>query len=588
LRVKNEGATLLTAPTLKEGIPMTRKIFFLRNFLSGVSALTRTLALSSFLLFLLTVIAYPKAAIAQTAGQKSEGGTFFAHLAANPASLFPITDLDGVARDVTDRLFETLLTRHWDTYEWIPELANKWEVSPDGKEFTFTLDPKARFWDGSPVTAEDVKFSFDVIFMEGVETASLKPYYEKIQGVEILAKDKVKFKTKDVYYKNFDVCAGLTIFQKKHYLKMYAKDKTLTKAESTKEPMGTSMWKIEKWDENQQIIMARDPNYWNKAEAIKNGLWNYDRYLFKIILDDSVAFETFRKGDLTFQSLSPKQWELQTKGPEFGTRITKVATRNKSAVSYSYLGWNFKNPILANKDVRWALSHLADVNKWIQKLDYGRGEPTIGPYSPKMEEHDPSLSLVPFSIKEARRRLAAAGWTKPGKDGILVKDGKRFELNVIYAVQSKEWAEPRLADFKNQAAKVGIDVKLKAVEWTSFVKLTEEKNFDGVTLVWQRNLEGDLKQIWHSSSANNNGSNMISYSNPELDALIDQHRATMDRSKRIELARKMQRIVYEDQPYTFFSERKQSLYAHQNYVQKKQDSYNYTIGQAFWQLKQSQ
>ena len=144
----------------------------------------------------------PALALAQ-----GEGITFYDSIGSNPTSLFPLTNTDGEARPVTNMLFEPLLSRHWDTYEWQSELASKWEISPDGTQFTFTIDPKAKFSDGSPVTPEDVKFSFDVIFMDGVFTPALKPDYEQIGKVEVLGKDKVRFTAKGVFYQNFD-CIG--------------------------------------------------------------------------------------------------------------------------------------------------------------------------------------------------------------------------------------------------------------------------------------------------------------------------------------------------------------------------------------------
>jgi microcin C transport system substrate-binding protein len=511
-------------------------------------------------------------------------GTFVDRLSANPISLFPPTNTDQNSTDVGGMFFENLLSRHWDSYDWKPELASAWEISKDGREFTFTLDPKARFWDGSPVTAEDVKFSYDLIFLEGADTVSLRPYYDQISKVEILSKSKIKFVVKDLYYKNFDVVAGLTIFQKKHYMELYKKDKTLAKAETTKVPMGTSQWRLERWDDNQQVILRRDPNYWAKDRLVQEGSWNHDRHVFRIIPDSSVHLESFRKGDLTMMGFTAKQWELQTKGKDFEEKIVKVKALNKAAMGYGYVAWNNDHPILGNKDVRWALSHCMDLNKWVQKLDFGLTEPTVGPYSPKMDEHDPSLKPVSFDLKAARKRLAAAGWTKPGADGFLTKDGKKLEITVLYPTQSKETAEPRLADFKNQAAKVGILINLKSLEWTSFSKLVDDKKFEGATLAWTRQIDGDLKQIWHSASIANNGSNFVSYKNPEVDATIDEHRRTLDHTKRIELARKLQKLISEDQPYSFWTERRFSLYGHQKNIIKEKDTYNYTIGQGFWRF----
>ncbi|MEY2988867.1 MAG: hypothetical protein RJB13_2388 [Pseudomonadota bacterium] len=510
--------------------------------------------------------------------------SFIESVSANPSSLFPLTNNDGEASAVQEMFFESLADRHWDTFDWIPSLASSWEISEDGKQFTFNINKEAKFSDGTPVTSEDVKFSFDFIFMKGVMAAHLRPYYSAIQKVDVIDSHKIKFTVGDVYYKNFDVVAGLTIFPKAHYMKLYEKDNSMTKAEVTRDPLGSGMWLLDKWDGNQQIIFKRNPNYWNKTEMVKTGRWNYDRHIFKIVPEDSVEFEMFRKGDLTFKGLLPKQWTKQTDGPEFQTKLVKVKAVNKAPTGYGYIGWNQKNPVLADKNVRWALSHLADLQTWIQKIDYGMAEPTVGPFSVKSEQHEPSLTPVEFSIDKARERLNAAGWSKAGADGILEKNGQRLELTIIFPQQAKETTEPKLVDFKQKAGKVGIAINLKAIDWTTFTKLLDDRKFDGAALGWSRDSDGDLKQIWHSESANNKGSNFISYANPEVDKLIEQHRATLDKPKRMEIARQLQKLIYEDQPYTFLTERLYTLYAHQKYVKKEKDTYAYTIGRSFWQI----
>lgn len=512
--------------------------------------------------------------------------TLYESTSANLTSFFPLTNNDAATSAILAHFFEDLAERHWDTYDWTPRIASKWETSADGKAYTFTIDPRAKFWDGSPVTPADVKFSFDIIFRDGMNTAELRPYYENIEKAEIIGKDQVRFTTKSVYYKNFDVVAGLTIFKKDHYEKLIAKDKTMTRAEVTKSPMGTGSWKIEKWDENQQLILKRDPAYWDKSTLEKEGQWNATRRVIRIIPEMSVEYETFKKGDLTMHGFSPKEWALNSDGPEFKTRITKVQAVNKAPKGYTYLAWNNEDPLLKDKNVRWAMSHLVNLALWVKKFDFNLSEPTISPFSVKSDDHDPALKPVEFSLEKARQKLAEAGWTKAGKDGILEKDGKRFAIEIIYPVQAKDVHEPKLTEFKNTAAKVGVGVTLKAVEWTSFTKLLDERKFQGVTLAWTRAIDPDMKQIWHSASIANQGSNFISYKNPEVDKLIDEQRLTLDRAKRIELNRKIEKLIYDDQPYTFLTEPRYTLYAHQNYVTKDRDVYGYVIGTAFWKLNQ--
>lgn len=515
----------------------------------------------------------------------TSSGTLTIAVGANPFGLFPLTQTDAETQgQVHSRLFESLLQRDVDTYDWKPLIAKSWTIAPDGKAFSFVLDEKARFWDGSKVTPEDVKFSFELIFRKGVDSAPLRPYYAAIDKVVISGKDTVTFTTKDVYYKNFDVAAGLDILKKDFYEKLYAQDNSLSKATSTRQAMGTGKWKVQKWDENRQMILERDPNYWNRELEIREGTWNADRVVLNVIGDNSVKLESLKKGVISYLVPTNKQFVREMQGPPFGTTVTKVQGTNKAAVGYRYIAWNQNHPILGNKDVRWALSHLANLPLWVKKFEFDLAEPTVGPFSPKSDQHDPALAPVAFDTKAARARLAAAGWTEAASDGFLVKDGKRLEITINYPTQAKDTYEPILTEYKNQAKKIGVDIKLRGLEWTSFTKLLDERNFEAVVLAWTRAVDGDLKQIFHSESIADQGSNFISYRNPNLDKLIDEHRKTMDYDKRVSLARQMQRMIYEDQPYTFLTEPKHVLYAHQNTIKKVKDVYGYGIGTDYWKI----
>lgn len=514
--------------------------------------------------------------------QASASGPLNVSISSNPIGLIPLTTSDATSSSIQSQLFESLLDRDLDTFEWGPSLAKSWTISEDGKTFTFVLDEKAKFWDGSPVTVEDVKFSYELIFRKGVDSAPLRPYYQAIDKVERVDDQTIRFTTRDVYYKNFDVAAGLTILQKKFYEELYKKDQTLATSQVNRQAMGTGMWQVESWEENRRLILKRNENYWAKEREVAKGRWNYERIVYSVIQESSVRLENLKKGNLSYLVPTNKQFAKEMDGEPFGTKITKVQAVNRTPNSYRFIGWNNRHEILGNKDVRWALSHLANIRLWAKKFEYDLSEPTIGPMSPKTDQHDPLLKAVSFNRKEARKRLAAAGWSKAGPDGFLVKEGKRFEITILFPSQAKDVYEPMLTEYKNQAKRVGIDIQLRGLEWTSFVKKLDERDFDAVVLGWTRAHDPDLKQIWHSDSIKEQGSNFVAYENPELDKLIDEHRKTMSYDERVKLARKMQNLIYNDQPYTFLLESKYVLYAHQSNIKKPKDVFNYGIGIPYW------
>src|SRR5690606_35790631 len=126
---------------------------------------------------------------------------------------------DGSARSIQDYVMGSLLEKNNTTYEWEPGIAKSWTISKDGMTFEFKLDPNAKFHDGKPVTADDVKFTFDAIMDKSnkYKTAHRRSYFENFEGVNVIDKHTVQFKAKDIYWGNFDVAAGFAIVPKHVY-----------------------------------------------------------------------------------------------------------------------------------------------------------------------------------------------------------------------------------------------------------------------------------------------------------------------------------------------------------------------------------
>jgi peptide/nickel transport system substrate-binding protein/microcin C transport system substrate-binding protein len=144
------------------------------------------------------------------------GGTLVYNLDAEPATLNALSTQDVVGQWVYEMWAETLLDRDPQTYEVTPSLATKWNISKDGRVFTFTLRDDAKWHDGQPVTVEDVKFSYDIIFKNDYLTAPLRPYFDGIEKVEIVDPHTVRFTAKNTYWQNFDVVSNMLIVLPKH------------------------------------------------------------------------------------------------------------------------------------------------------------------------------------------------------------------------------------------------------------------------------------------------------------------------------------------------------------------------------------
>lgn len=223
----------------------------------------------------------------------------------------------------------------------------------------------------------------------------------------------------------------------------------------------------------------------------------------------------------------------------------------------------------------------------LKKFEYDLSTYANGPVYIQSDYNNSDVRPVPYDPQGALTILRNAGWSDSDKDGKLDKviNGKRTPLSITIM-------EP-LADvmkyhtvFKEDASKVGVEIKIKNIEWNSFVKLLDEKNFEAVRLAWAGGgVEWDPKQIWHSDSITGASSNFISYSNPEVDRLIDQARKLYDRDERIPLLKRVHKIIANDYPYIFWFNSKFTLYGHSKRVIKPKDTFEYGIGQQYWKVK---
>jgi peptide/nickel transport system substrate-binding protein/microcin C transport system substrate-binding protein len=520
---------------------------------------------------------------APLANASPDKGTLYLEFGADPSTLNPITSSDAYASQVQAYVFSSLMDRSEETYEWMPALAEKYTVSKDGKTFTFTLRKGVKWHDGKPVTAEDVKYSFDVYFEGRFDSPQTRVYLEGIEGAKIVNENTIEFKTKQVYFKNFNTIAGLTIIPKHFYGVGDPKDPKFNK-----QLVGCGPYKLETWEKGQKIVLAKNPEFFGKDLPAYKNYYSYDRILFRPVKEEAVALEMLKKGDLDMIGLTPEQYIQKTKGSEWGTKVEAIKAENAAPnnFNYGFIGWNFKHPFFKDRDVRMAMSHLVNREFMIKKFLFDLSEAAKGPFGNKSSATSPKVKAVEFDSKKALALLEKAGW-KMGPKGMTKQiDGKEtvFEFTLLNANKDGEkyWTV-----VKEDMKKLGITMNIKTIEWNSFVKLLDERKFDAVTLGWSvGDLEPDPKQIWHSASIPSPGSNFVGYSNPKVDKLIDEMRASMDAKKRQKMLNHIHELIAEDAPYSFMFNRKYTLYANTKRLKKGKDTLKYAIGVNTWKIEQ--
>jgi microcin C transport system substrate-binding protein len=510
-----------------------------------------------------------------------QGGVFYYNIKAEPASLNAISGAEDLYNsNVHEFITETLLRPNDETYALDPSLAERYDISPDGKTFTFYLRKNVKWQDGEPFTSEDVKFSYDAIFNPDFNAAFLRTYYDNIEKVETPDAFTVRFTTKSKYFNNFLQIADMRIVPKHFY------GKTKEDAKKNKVTMGTGPYILEKYEQGQRITLTRNPNWWGNSVESEKGKYNFKTIVIRFVKDDNIALEMLKKGDIDFVQMNPEMYMKKAVGPEWGKSVLKIKAENKTPKGTGFIAWNLRRDLFKDRDVRLALAHLMNRDLMNQKFRYGMSLPATGPWYQQNEYADPTVKAVTFDPKKANELLQKAGWSDPDKTGVLSKviNGKKTEFAFTLTYGNQD-SEKYYTIYQEDLKRVGIRMDLKLLEWNAFVKLLDDGNFDAITLQWSGVVDYDPKQIWHSANAVKGGSNFIGYKNPKVDQMIDAAREEMDKKKRIPMMRAVYKQIADDAPYAFMFNDKFDLYGQTKRMGKIKPTYTYSIGRDYWYVQ---
>jgi microcin C transport system substrate-binding protein len=344
---------------------------------------------------------------------------------------------------------------------------------------------------------------------------------------------------------------------------------------------------LETYDQGQKIVLKRNPKWWGfKVDHFK-GYSNFERISMRFIKEPTAQLESFKKGDLHYVELTPDQYVKQTDGAPWGSKVFKEQVENSAPKRTSFVAFNINRPLFKDVQVRHALSQLYNREFMVEKFFYNKSLPATGPWYQQNPAADPNTKAVKFDPASAKAKLKAAGWSDTNKDGVLDKmiDGKLTDFRFTITHPGNEW-EKYLTIYKEELKKAGIHVQLKQLEWNAFNKTIDDRNFDMVSMAWGGVIEQDPKQIWHSGSIGNGGSNFAGYSNPDVDKMIDIAREELDDKKRRKLLQKVFARIAADHPYIFLLNPRYSFYGYSADMGRVKPTYKYGVGTSTWWLKE--
>jgi peptide/nickel transport system substrate-binding protein len=517
---------------------------------------------------------------------KWQGGTL-KEFEDTPRRLNPLIDSSVTTQAVHSRCNDSLCERPASHPEqWSSSLAESVIISDDYRTYTFKLRPGVRWqrpaiaskpefvWLAKDVilTAADFKFALDLILDPAVDCPSLRNYFEGFDHAEAVDDLTLKLVWKEKLYTSLSASLTLSPLPR-HIYGCNADGSPITAAQlgvsfnkhwfdEQRGVVGVGSYMLDTYEPDKVLRFRRNPDYWGVPLHFDQIEWNLE------VKKDDAQLIAFKNGQVHLHGLTPLRYKsevLDHKEPRFAAfdpkdpkagRTGELAWERVKRLAFSYLGWNLRRPLFNDKRVRQALSHAFPKQRIIDEVFFGLGQPVLCDAPPESQYCNRDLKPYSFDLAKAKALLAEAGWNDSDGDGVLDRevDGKRvpFKFTIKYYANSAEW-DSTLLIFKDELRKIGVDLDPKSFEWKELMRVYEDKDFDAIVGGWQMDWDIDYYQLWHSSQAEvQGGSNHCGFVNPRVDELAIKLRKTFDTAERVAIAKEIQAIIHEEQPYTFF------------------------------------
>jgi peptide/nickel transport system substrate-binding protein len=453
----------------------------------------------------------------KSSGVATDKNTLVIAFKASPTNIDSRVGNDNASGRVFDLIYSGLIKVTPDL-DYAPDVAEKWEIAPDNKTITFHLNPKAKFQNGQPVLAKDVKWTYDSMLDPNFVT-SKRSGYASLDHIEAPDDHTVIFRLKEPNGGFFD---NLTV----GILPTGAN----TAVYKTK-PIGAGPYKVVQFLTDERVELEAFDGWHGGAPKIKH-------VVIRIIPDTTTIVLELKKGSVNFEVNqiafdSVKQFEND---PNF--KVVK-----KAGSVYQYLAFNLHDPILSKQPVREALAYAIDRERLVRDQLRGFGKPTETMFG---EGHwaRADLPLRPYDPNKAKQLLDAAGYKDPDGDG----PKSRFKLS--YKTSNDAEANQRAEMIQQMFKEIGVDAQIQSNEFGTFYEDIGKGNFQMFSLSRNGIQDPDFYYtIFHSKNMPPGGQNRGFYSNTQVDQWIEEGRSTFDRARRKQIYGQIQQTLAHDLPY---------------------------------------
>ncbi|NUM34208.1 MAG: ABC transporter substrate-binding protein [Candidatus Brocadiae bacterium] len=480
----------------------------------------------------------------------------------------PNTNLQQLTQ-VFDLVYERLLQLHPTTLEYIPRLAEYWQISEDKQNFRFRLNPKARWADGSEITSDDVVASWEHNIMKDRKDPYNNILYEGSYEKPVI-EDKYTFsiKTKKLNWRLFLYFAvSMKIYPAKYlripesqYQKYYGvsydgKSPLLIPGEKYLEwyqwkmMMGSGPYALKELQKERSLTLERRQNYWGEKEKWCAGKYNFDRLRWYVISDESLQFEKLKKGDLDyFFVVRAIGWAQECDFDKvLNGWVLKKKVFTQEPQGFSGFVFNMRRPPFHDKNVRLAFAYLFNREKLIDKLFFNQYD-FIDSYYPGSEWGNPNNLKIRYNPEKAAQLLAEAGWKERNSQGWLIdKDGNPFEITLEFGQKGMERI---FTVIQEDFQKAGIKMDLKLIDYRTLLKKVEERNFTLHYQSWSAIIFPNPESSWMSEMAEQkHNNNLPGFANARVDELCKEYNIIFDRKRQMEIIQEIDGIIFQEHPY---------------------------------------
>ncbi len=483
----------------------------------------------------------------------SHGGTLVITASGDPEILLPPLASTVPSKIIGDMVYDRL-AMVGDSMNVVgdvgfkPQLARRWTWSADSLSIAFSLDSGARWHDGKPVRAGDVRFTYELY----ANPANGSPYAASISSIDsVTVRDSltaVFWFTKRSPMQFYDAVNTMSILPR--HLVGDVTGPALRSAAIARAPVGSGRFRFVKWNAGASIEVAADTaNY--------RGRPGLDRVIMTIAPDFNTAFARLVGGEADFIEQVPPP-NLEQIAADSSLRLLL-----NRGLDYNFVQFNLRHPknrsrphpLFGDRELRRALTHAVDRVRNVRNAYDSLADVALGPTVRAYPTTNASLKSLPYSPDAARRILDSLGWKDSNGDGVRERNGVELEFSL--AVPSSSRARNAVAVLmQDQLRQVGAKMNLEPLDFTAFIDRETRRDFDAVFGGWRvEPSPGGIRQTWTSAGSRaGSGTNYGSYENPRFDALVDSALASESLADRTRLFTRAYEIIIDDAPAIWMAE----------------------------------